>query len=181
MRKNNTIRDMLSGVKKDCVCDTCGAELKIGDYPFCGPSGHTTVYSRNAQQGDATVVFRNAKGEYRFPGRGTDRIPRGFVKVELTTQRERDRFEREFGAQQTALLREKLHNDAKERDDTFAAHRDNLKRIKENGNEYTKRFVDACLKRQEERERRGPGTSEAGFFIFSNHYRDKAVPLGGEG
>lgn len=22
------------------TCDTCGVELRVGDYPFCGPDGH---------------------------------------------------------------------------------------------------------------------------------------------
>ena len=155
------------------ICNECKKELRIGDYPFCSPEGHTTIHSRNAIQGEATVVFRNAKGEYRFPGRSTDKVPKGFKRVELTTQRERDKFEKEFGALQTALLREKLHRDAYEREETFAAHRENLKRLKENSqSEYTKRFVDACFAKYEERKQMGPGNAEAGFYIWSNHHRE---------
>jgi hypothetical protein len=44
------------------------------------------------------VVFRDAKGQYKFPGRDTDPAPKGFEKVTLSTSAQVQKFEREMGA-----------------------------------------------------------------------------------
>jgi len=151
-------------------CDECGKTLEIGDYPFCGPDGHTTIHSRNAQVAAPTVVFKNAKGEYRLPGRDTDRPPRGFERIELRTQRQRDRFEREFGARETSRLHDVEYGRHEAWKQTFAAHKDRLLEIKKRSSSpVTKGFVDACLRDAEQRANRSVGRHESGFMIESNH------------
>jgi hypothetical protein len=150
-------------------CDECGKKLEIGDYPFCGPSGHATIHSRNAVVAAPTVVFRNAKGEYRFPGRDTDKPPRGFQRVELSTQRSRDRFEREMNQRETQKLRDIEYDKKDAYARTVALHRDNLLRIKANSqSEHTKKFVDLCIA-DSERRMNWSIKDEAGFHLEHNH------------
>lgn len=169
----------------DGKCDECGAKLRVGDYPYCKDgSGHSTMYSRNAQTAAPTVIFRNRRGEYRLPGRDNDKPPRGFERIELRTQRARDAFEREFGARETAKLHDVEYGRREAYKHTFAKSREKLLEIKNRSqSEYTKKFVDLCIADGERRLAQSVGMSEAGFMVESNHmdaqnrvpYQDKAT------
>jgi hypothetical protein len=158
----------IGGVYMD-RCPNCNQIVRIADWPFCP---HGNAYGRDAQVAAPTVVFRNKKGEWRAPGRDTDKPPRGFVRVELKTQRQKDAFEKEIGAIETAKLRAIEYSKHEAYKATVAAHRDNLLRIKANSqSEYTKRFVDVCLADAEKRIAAGGSVrAESGFHIESNHY-----------
>lgn len=74
-----------------CVtrCSVCQQELAIGDWPYCP---HGPAYSRNAQSFDPVLVYRDASGHVRFPGRNSGPAPKGYEPVYLRTRREVDRF-----------------------------------------------------------------------------------------
>lgn len=149
------------------ICNKCGVALVIGDYPFCP---HGSIYNKDAQTASATVVFRNKEGEHRFPGRDTDRPPRGFERIELRTQRQRDAFEREVGKKETARLRDIEYSRREAYKQTFAMHKDRLIEIKNRSQSpHTKRFVDLCLQDAERRMEANVTKAESGFMIESNH------------
>ncbi len=148
------------------VCEHCEKILKVGDYPFCP---HESIYERNASVAPPTVVFRNAKGEYRFPGRDTDKPPRGFQRVELSTQRSRDRFEKEMNTRETEKLRNIEYEKREAYKRTVDLHMPRLLEIKRNSqSEHTKRFIDVCIADSERRLGRSI-KDEAGFRLEHNH------------
>lgn len=73
------------------TCSACGAELEIGDYPFCP---HGSVFQGNARGFDPIVVWEsNAEpGKFSFPGQSGERVPEGYHKIEITNMRQADRF-----------------------------------------------------------------------------------------
>lgn len=83
-------------------CSTCGGSYAIGDWPMCGgnPENHTRPHGSFAP-GDAlpftpVVVFKNAKGEMRYPGSSQQAPPPGFVREEITTTRRVRSLQREM-------------------------------------------------------------------------------------
>lgn len=153
------------------ACPSCGHILQVGDYPFCNGTGHETIHSRNASTAPPTIVFRNSKGEYRFPGRDTDKPPRGFQRVELSTQRARDRFEKEYGSKQSSELRDVLYRRQEIWERGLEERKKNLRKIAESSSsEHTKKFIEVCLKDAERRQHAGISQMEAGFHIESNHF-----------
>lgn len=148
------------------VCNYCERILKVGDYPFCP---HGSIYEKNATTAPPTIVFRNSKGEYRFPGRDTDKPPKGFQRVELNTQRSRDKFEREMNTRETQKLRDIEYDKKEAYKRTVALHMPKLLEIKRNSqSEHTKRFIDVCIADAERRMGRSV-KDEAGFHLEHNH------------
>ena len=82
---------------EDTKCSKCGHVMQVGDWPFCGENGHESTYSLNAQRFDPVVVFQDANGNHRVPGRSDVPTPAGYQRVELKTLAEVRRFEREVG------------------------------------------------------------------------------------
>lgn len=163
---NTNGEDVVVRYRKE-KCEECGIVMEVSDWPFC-PHGSTA--GRRAQMAPPTVVFRNQKGEYRFPGRDTDRPPRGFQRVELSTQRSRDKFEKEYGGQQTAKIREIEYLEKAAWEQTFREHEPALRAIKDNSQSaYTKNFVDVCFADAKKRMEKSSGKSESEFRIESNH------------
>jgi len=127
------------------------------------------MYSKNATVAAPTVVFRNSKGEYRFPGRDTDKPPRGFQRVELNTQRSRDKFEKEVNARETSKLRDVEYGRREAYKATLAAQLPKLQAIKDaSQSEHTKKFIDLCIADGERRLNRSI-KDEAGFHLEHNH------------
>jgi len=147
------------------VCELCNRKVQVGDWPHCP---HGSIYERNATTAAPTVVFRNSKGEYRFPGRDTDKPPRGFQRVELSG-RSADRFEKEMNARETEKLRMVEYGKLEAARHTFAQHKDKLLAIKNNSqSEHTKRFVDLCFADADRRLNRNI-KDEAGFHMEHRH------------
>ena len=148
-------------------CSKCGQAMQVADWPFCP---HGSTLKRNAMIASPTVVFQNKKGEYRLPGRDTDKPPRGYKKVSLSSQRARDRFEKEFGARENEKLRERLRSDKHAFEMNFAKSRPKLMALLENTrSEYTRRFVEVCFRDAERRQAKDVEHAAAGFMIESNH------------
>lgn len=83
-------------------CGKCESFYGIGQWPMCRGKGfqsdHGRVPPKNSQQGQPTIIFQDAKGNYDYP-LADGRAPRGFEKrIELRNQRERDAFERQESA-----------------------------------------------------------------------------------
>ena len=76
------------------VCETCGATLYVGSWPFCkgDAASHETARSRWAQEFKPVVVFVKPDGTLRVPATGDERTPRGYERRELTNRREMDKF-----------------------------------------------------------------------------------------
>lgn len=140
-------------------CLNCGAELEIGDWPFCP---HGSVSRRWASSFDPVVIHRGKNGSVRFPARGDARVPEGYAKVELRTIQEIRRFEREINQQERAI-----HDDHQAREEHAltpdrsarrAEVRDAMRRMTPLGRD----FARLAMKRNDERPR---GNFDAGFHI----------------
>ena len=77
------------------ICKACGAEVVIGDWPFCP---HGLVGEANARRFDDIVVWQsNADPDkYSFPGQANERVPEGYHKIVISNLRESDRFTSRF-------------------------------------------------------------------------------------
>src|SRR4030095_5220433 len=150
---------MQKGLSRISKCDQCGKLLFKGSWPFCP---HGDVFNRDAQIAAPTVVFRNKSGKYKFPGRSNAPTPKGYERVELNTQRAKDKFEREFGARETAKLKE---NWAKEQAEWEAKVSENMAGLKQlrDMSPTGRMMYDRCMQDLEQRRSKsGPG--EAGFY-----------------
>lgn len=84
-------------------CADCGADLEIGDWPFCGrKGGHESIFKRWASPFDPVVIHKDASGNVRYPGRADAPAPKGFERVELRTVAEVRDFERSVGRREAA-------------------------------------------------------------------------------
>ena len=77
------------------TCKECGAEVFIGDWPWCP---HGTVHESNARRFDDIVVWQsNADPEkYSFPGQANERVPDGYHKIVISNLRQGDQFTSRF-------------------------------------------------------------------------------------
>lgn len=158
-------------------CEKCSRELKVGDWPFCNgsPSDHGSVRSRGAENGPATIVYKNQKGECWFPTGVRAVPPKGYEKHELKTQRDRDKFEHEINAKETAKLRERVYSDREAWHRTIEENKKSLEDVQTSMKKagYEPQLIEECLKNYERREKNYDSQlrSEAGFYIESNHFR----------
>lgn len=89
------------------LCDDCGKELHVGDYPFCKGDGdhgqHFRQHSTAFDGAETTVVWRNPQtGEVAYPGQNNIAMPdryarRGFERTELRSLRQVEQFEKAHG------------------------------------------------------------------------------------
>lgn len=145
-------------------CDECKKEIPLGGWPWCP---HGDIWNRSAQVATPTVVFRNKKGKYRFPGRANAPTPKGYERIELGTQRAKDKFEREFGARETAKLRQNWYQEQSAWEQTVEHNRKGLEQLRDMSPQG-RQLYEQCMQDAENRRRRQP-PSEAGFYIESNH------------
>lgn len=153
-------------------CLRCGGELVVGSWPFCkgDPSDHATARSRWAE-GIPTIVYRNAEGKVWYPVGDAAMPPSGYEKVELRNTRERDRFEREIGSQETAKFRENVYGQQKAWERTIAEQMEGIKSLREmspGGRLFYDQIQKDIEKTRKEFDARAKG--EAGFHIVGNHY-----------
>jgi len=152
---------------RDCasICDKCGKIIQIGDFPFCP---HGSIYPQPAQPAIPTVIFRSRTGKIRFPGRADTPTPRGYERIELTTQHSRDKFEREYGKQETAKLRENFFQNQANWEATLSHNKKGLESLRDMSPQgrqlYDKIQQDIANRRAK------VAPSDAGFYIESSHF-----------
>ena len=146
-------------------CSKCGEKLVKGDWPYCP---HGNARGRDAQVATPTVVFKNKNGKYKFPGRSNAPTPKGYQRIELNTQRARDKFEREFGAAETAKLRENWHQEQIGWEQTLKHNKAGLEYLRDMSPQG-RQLYDQCMADIAKR-REKPSPGEAGFHIESNHF-----------
>lgn len=85
------------------TCKSCGAEVVIGDWPFCP---HGLVRGASARRFDEIVVWQSNDDpdKYSFPGESGESVPDGFHRVVITNLREGDRFVDRFNELETRRL-----------------------------------------------------------------------------
>ena len=85
------------------ICEKCGTELRIGDWPYCdAPGGHSSVRGTFAAGFDPVVIHRDAQGNIRYPAHVNAPVPEGYQRVELRTTHEVRRFESEVNQRERA-------------------------------------------------------------------------------
>lgn len=157
------------------LCRRCGRLLEVGDYPFCSGqrSDHGPVRRRSAAGFKPVVVFRNAKGEFSFPGRAEDPAPKGYERVELKTMREIHSLERTVNSQQKHEWergREAERAAYAEKQSTLRSElRQQMQRMTPMGRD----FAQAAMRRNDERptEKFDPG-----FLVQVAHYDQSSRP-----
>jgi hypothetical protein len=84
-------------------CKECGAEVFIGDWPWCP---HGSVRGGNARRFDDIVVWQSNSDpdKYSFPGQANEPVPDGFHKVVISNLREGDQFTARFNELERARL-----------------------------------------------------------------------------
>jgi hypothetical protein len=101
------------------VCPKCGTELEIGMFPFCSGNGAEDHIPSHWRSGEITpiVVHENLQtGEFSFPGQADDPVSEGFVKKEIKSIHEYEKFrrhweERELDKTQAMIQAEKEYRD----------------------------------------------------------------------
>ncbi len=162
---DKAIKDWFDRENDPEKCSDCGKKLHKGDWPYCP---HGNIWNRDAQVAAPTVVFRNKNGKYRFPGRSNAPTPKGYQRIELSTQRARDKFEREYGAIETAKLRENWYQEQANWEQTLKHNMPGLEKLRDMS-PLGKQYYDQCMA-DIERRRAQPPPDSAGFHIETNHF-----------
>lgn len=124
-------------------------------------------YVSSAQAGEATVVHRDANGNYRFPGRADAAVPAGYERIELRTVAERDRFEREVNVKERTRWEQLQHGKDMAFGGVRAQNRSDLRTRMQSMSNLGRDFANIAMRHNDNlpRER-----YEAGFHIESNHW-----------
>lgn len=155
-------------------CPDCGAELQIGDWPFCRRTGsHEPTRARLSQTFDPVVIHRDAAGNVRFPASPDSPVPSGFAKVELRTVHEVRKFEREVNGKERARWDEHRERVARAAEESTRARRsellDAMQHMSPYGRDFARQAMDA-------NDRKSAGSYDAGFHIeaFSQDSSNRA-------
>lgn len=93
------------------VCDSCGKDLVIGEWPFCPHGMPHAALDPNTHTSERIVVFESAlEGRVQYPGRNDTQVPirllkRGYTRRELNV-RELAAFEKKH-----RVMNERRHFD----------------------------------------------------------------------
>ncbi len=81
-------------------CVNCGEEIRIGHYPFC-PHGKVAKRDASIHTSERVVIYQNAAGEVRIPGRDGPIHPKyvaaGFERKELPNFSDIRKLEKQNG------------------------------------------------------------------------------------
>ena len=150
------------------ICSECGAELQIGDFPFCGaPGGHGSVFPEYAQHFDPIVVHVSPSGEYRFPAATDAPIPAGFSKHEIRSIREADKVTREVNAREDSKLESVHASSEASRLAKRARNREFMNGIRSKLSPATRRYLDEYreYQAQKDKERAQSRSKSADFHM----------------
>jgi hypothetical protein len=157
------------------TCSQCGAELQIGDFPFCP---HGSIYAQYAQHFDPIVVHQAPDGSYSFPASVDAPLRPGYAKVEIRTLREADRITREVNSREDAAIRESHHASEAQREATLARNRAQLDQAKARFSPQGREFAARMREYVNSKRRPGPGSANFHIDVFSHdrsnreEYRD---------
>jgi hypothetical protein len=152
-------------------CKKCAKIVNPGDWPFCP---HESIWQGRALAAQPTIVYKNAKGECYFPAGPNAKPPKGYERHELRTLQERDKFEHEINAKESAKLREQVYRDREEWSAQYSAQRVKLDEVREDlrRSGYEPKLIDHIMRHEQERERQFDKKlkQEANFYIESSHF-----------
>lgn len=164
------LRFLLGGNLVDMVaCANCGAELQIGDYPFCP---HGSIYPNAAQHFDPIVVHVSGDGQYRFPASTDAAVPSGYRKVEIRTIQEADRVSREVNRSEDQTLRAVQRQSDESRMATRSRNRAFMNNLRNRMSAHGRQFLDQAREYQEQkdkqRENSRPRSTNFHIDVFAN-------------
>jgi len=122
------------------TCKNCKAKLEVGMFPFCkgNPADHGQPARRAGFR--PVVVFRDSAGNVSFPGRSDAKPPKGFERVELTTIRQMEQFERTFNASERSRNQRYVEREQQMSEEARSKLRSDLR------NGFSQRMPDGTLK-----------------------------------
>ena len=147
------------------TCGECGAELQIGDWPYCP---HGSIHEQNAQHFDPIVVHRDADGAYSFPASVDAPIRPGYERVEIRTLREADRLTREVNSHEDARIREAHYQSEATRDQSRRRNREVLDRLKRRFSPAGLEFADGARRYVDQKPSRPPGSANFHIDVFAH-------------
>jgi hypothetical protein len=154
------------------TCSQCGAELQIGDFPFCP---HGSIYAQTAQHFDPIVVHQAPDGSYSFPASVDAPVRPGYVKVEIRTLREADRITREVNSREDAAIRQQHHVEQAQREAKRSEYRAQLDRAKERFSPKGREFAEKMREYVNSKRRPGPGSANFHIDVFANDRSNREV------
>jgi hypothetical protein len=155
------------------TCPDCGAELQLGDWPFCeGKNNHGSIWGSHAQRFSPIVVHQNADGSYYWPGSTDEPVKAGRRKIEIRDIREADRVCREENARQDAALRSVQAQSDTSRSLTRQRNRDFMNSIRHKlspaGREFLDRAREYQAMKDKERGNSKPRSTNFHFDVFAH-------------
>lgn len=151
------------------ICPKCGAELELGDWPYCeAPGGHGSIHRMRVQGFDPVVIHRDAQGNIRYPAHSEAPVPAGFQKVELRTVAEVRRFESEVNMVERVKADQSLSQRERAFSEKQAEARRDLRSRMAHMSEFGKDFARHAM---ENTNQRRPKSRDVGFHVdvFSNN------------
>ena len=78
------------------ICEVCGQELQVGDWPFCqgARNSHGPIRELNARRFESIVVWQSNSDpeKFSYPGDVHEAPPEGYHAIEITNLPQADRF-----------------------------------------------------------------------------------------
>ena len=119
----------------------------------CGAEAVRVFLSRReyrAQAFDPVLVFRDASGHYRFPGRNSGEVPKGYEPVFLRTTAEVRKFEKQMNAKERE--RYMIHKEREEATyrEFLGSRRSELRQRIQHMSQFGRDFAEAAMRANDE-------------------------------
>lgn len=98
-----------------------------------------------AQSFDPVLVFRDKSGHYRYPGRNSERAPKGYEPIYLRTGSEVRKFEREINQSERKRYFEHKERQEKRFEPWLKSSRSDLRQRMQSMSEYGKEIAAAAM------------------------------------
>lgn len=133
-------------------CEQCGHEMEIGDYPFCNGSkdDHVGPTSTSGSMDPVVVHHNKVTGEFQFPGRTDDAVPRGYDRVEIKSMREYERFRRQWETRETETVHNTIRESRADSEDRAAYRRERLRPIADKLGSQARARLETLIKRRDQ-------------------------------
>ena len=153
------------------VCEDCGREMQVGDYPFCGGKAEDHISSRASSAFfEPIVVFQAPDGTYRFPGRGDHPTPKGFNRVEINNRREAEKISRELNTRARKEDEVRRAKDAYLFEQNLGAFRAETNRLADGQNEETKAYIREMQRSMDLRDKARERYDAQNYFHVLENY-----------
>lgn len=138
------------------ICDLCGGEVRVGDWPFCHGDKSKHISARPSSCFfEPLVVYKDKNGRIRIPGNSQAKPPKGWQKVEINTRREAEAVTKEMAGRDRARWAELRQREAAFFESEFGKNRAEVEKLRHGvSDEKVREFIDIAIKRGDESDRK---------------------------